>query len=81
MVSSQHCPDISHKELQSQLMEHVIIPVIPATLLDPETVFHLNPSGSFIVGGPFGDAGLTGRKVVLNNRRSTLYQAQIKLVV
>jgi S-adenosylmethionine synthetase len=47
-------------------MEHVIKPVVPAKYLDEETIFHLNPSGRFVIGGPHGDAGLTGRKIIID---------------
>jgi S-adenosylmethionine synthetase len=47
-------------------MEHVIKPVVPAKYLDDKTIFHLNPSGRFVIGGPHGDAGLTGRKIIID---------------
>ncbi|WIA29561.1 hypothetical protein OEZ86_012055 [Tetradesmus obliquus] len=66
LISAQHSPDISHAEVQRELMQHVIQPVIPAQFLTDQTEFYLNPSHSFIVGGPCGDAGLTGRKIIVD---------------
>jgi S-adenosylmethionine synthetase len=66
VISTQHAPTISHPELVEQLMTHVVKEVIPANLLDEKTVYHINPSGSFIVGGPMGDSGLTGRKIIID---------------
>ena len=53
-------------DIKQDLMEHVIKPVVPAKYLDEETIFHLNPSGRFVIGGPHGDAGLTGRKIIID---------------
>merc|ERR1719223_1972122 len=61
VISTQH-----EEEIQKQLMEHVIKPVVPAEYLDDKTVYHLNPSGRFVIGGPHGDAGLTGRKIIID---------------
>lgn len=66
LISTQHNPEISQEEIASQLKEYVIKPVVPSQYLDENTVYHLNPSGSFIVGGPCGDAGLTGRKIIVD---------------
>lgn len=66
VISTQHSPEISLKELQEVLREDVVKYVIPAKYLDDKTIMHLNPSGSFIVGGPQGDAGLTGRKIIVD---------------
>eukprot|EP00163_Fabomonas_tropica_P029213 TRINITY_DN618_c0_g1_i4.p2 TRINITY_DN618_c0_g1~~TRINITY_DN618_c0_g1_i4.p2 ORF type:complete len:334 (+),score=115.50 TRINITY_DN618_c0_g1_i4:394-1395(+) len=66
VISTQHDPDITNEEIQKQLMEHVVKPVIPANMLDDKTIYHLNPSGRFIIGGPQGDAGLTGRKIIID---------------
>eukprot|EP00760_Papus_ankaliazontas_P007132 PhM_4_TR13287/c2_g1_i2/m.36361/K00789/metK; S-adenosylmethionine synthetase len=66
LISIQHCPTIPLDKLRADLMEHVIKPVIPEKYLDDKTVFHLQPSGSFIIGGPQGDAGLTGRKIIVD---------------
>jgi S-adenosylmethionine synthetase len=67
LVSTQHAPEISNEEIRASLMEHVIKPVIPAQYLDANTIFHINPSGRFVIGGPQGDAGLTGRKIIVDS--------------
>jgi S-adenosylmethionine synthetase len=64
VISTQHGPEIEQEKLRSELMEHVVKTVIPANLLTPETKYFLNPSGRFIIGGPQGDAGVTGRKII-----------------
>eukprot|EP01013_Petalomonas_cantuscygni_P004036 TRINITY_DN14320_c0_g1_i1.p1 TRINITY_DN14320_c0_g1~~TRINITY_DN14320_c0_g1_i1.p1 ORF type:complete len:406 (-),score=102.72 TRINITY_DN14320_c0_g1_i1:372-1589(-) len=66
LISTQHAPSISLDEIRAELTQHVIKPVIPAHLLDDKVILHLNPSGSFVVGGPKGDAGLTGRKIIVD---------------
>jgi S-adenosylmethionine synthetase len=66
VISTQHLPSVTLDEIVSQLKEHVIKPVVPAHLLDDKTVYHLNPSGKFVIGGPTGDAGLTGRKIIVD---------------
>jgi len=66
LVSVQHSPDITQEEIAAQVKEHVFKTVIPAKYLDENTIYHVNPSGSFIVGGPCGDAGLTGRKIIVD---------------
>ena len=66
VISCQHDPDITNEELRSQLKEHVIKPAIPSHFLDENTIYHLNPSGKFTIGGPHGDAGLTGRKIIID---------------
>merc|ERR1712129_484224 len=66
VVSCQHSPDITIEKLRQDLMEHVIKPVVPAKFLDENTIYHLNPSGLFVIGGPQGDAGLTGRKIIVD---------------
>lgn len=67
LISTQHAPDVDNDTIRSALMEHVIKHIIPANLLDVETKYHLNPSGRFIIGGPQGDAGLTGRKIIVDS--------------
>jgi len=67
VISTQHAPDIHIDKLRSELLEHVIKAVIPAKYLDNDTLYHINPSGSFVVGGPQGDAGLTGRKIIIDS--------------
>ena len=66
VISTQHDDDVSNEQIRRDLMEHVIKPIIPANLLDDRTIFHLNPSGRFVIGGPSGDAGLTGRKIIVD---------------
>ncbi len=66
VISTQHSEDVDNDKIRSELMEKVIKVVIPAALLDDKTIYHLNPSGRFVIGGPHGDAGLTGRKIIID---------------
>jgi len=66
VISVQHSEDITQEQLRHDLMEKVIKEVIPSKYIDSQTVFHLNPSGKFVIGGPQGDAGLTGRKIIVD---------------
>eukprot|EP01002_Notosolenus_urceolatus_P005016 NODE_232_length_2422_cov_991.983144_g179_i0.p1 GENE.NODE_232_length_2422_cov_991.983144_g179_i0~~NODE_232_length_2422_cov_991.983144_g179_i0.p1 ORF type:complete len:433 (-),score=169.64 NODE_232_length_2422_cov_991.983144_g179_i0:1123-2283(-) len=66
LISCQHNPDVTNEQIAKDLREKVIAKVIPASLLDENTVYHLNPSGKFVIGGPMGDAGLTGRKIIVD---------------
>jgi S-adenosylmethionine synthetase len=66
VISTQHSESVSNEEIRKGLMEQVIKQVVPAKYLDNNTVFHLNPSGRFVIGGPQGDAGLTGRKIIID---------------
>nr|QWE91265.1 methionine adenosyltransferase [Placidida sp.] len=66
VISTQHEPDVTNEKIRSDLMEHIIAPVVPEKLRDERTIYHLNPSGKFIIGGPHGDAGLTGRKIIID---------------
>jgi S-adenosylmethionine synthetase len=66
LISTQHSPDVTNDQIHKDLMEHVIKAVVPAKYLDDKTIFHLNPSGRFVIGGPHGDAGLTGRKIIID---------------
>ena len=66
VLSTQHSPDVSHEELQKDIKERVILETLPAELIDNDTIFHINPTGRFVVGGPMGDAGLTGRKIIVD---------------
>jgi len=66
VISTQHSEDVSNEQIRTDLMEHVIKPVVPAEFLDDKTIYHLNPSGRFVIGGPHGDAGLTGRKIIID---------------
>jgi|EP00640_Fibrocapsa_japonica_P001456 S-adenosylmethionine synthetase len=66
VISTQHSEEVTNDKIKEDLMEHVIKPVIPEKYLDDNTVYHLNPSGRFVIGGPHGDAGLTGRKIIID---------------
>lgn len=66
LISTQHEDGVTNDQINKDLMEFVIKPVVPAKYLDDETIFHLNPSGRFVIGGPHGDAGLTGRKIIVD---------------
>jgi S-adenosylmethionine synthetase len=66
VVSTQHAEEISLEQIQQDIREHVIAPVVPAELLDGETKYFINPTGRFVIGGPQGDAGLTGRKIIVD---------------
>lgn len=67
VISTQHDEHVTNEDLRNQLKELVILPTIPKELLDENTVYHLQPSGKFIIGGPQGDAGLTGRKIIIDS--------------
>jgi S-adenosylmethionine synthetase len=66
VLSTQHSPDISQTDLKEALMELVIKPVLPSELIHSGTKFHINPTGKFVIGGPVGDCGLTGRKIIVD---------------
>ncbi len=74
VISTQHDPEVNGKseeaavlaEIRQQIIEHVIRPVIDAEMLDDDTIFHVNPTGKFVIGGPHGDCGLTGRKIIVD---------------
>ena len=66
VISSQHSPEVEMDALRRDVMEQVIVPVIPAHLLDENTKYFINPTGRFVVGGPQGDSGLTGRKIIVD---------------
>ncbi|MCP3925251.1 MAG: methionine adenosyltransferase [Desulfobacterales bacterium] len=66
VVSSQHTPEVSHEELKKAIIDEVIRKALPAEMLDENTKFYINPTGQFIVGGPMGDCGLTGRKIIVD---------------
>lgn len=66
VLSTQHSPDISMSDLREGIMEEIIKPILPANLLSAETQYHINPTGRFEIGGPMGDCGLTGRKVIVD---------------
>jgi S-adenosylmethionine synthetase len=66
VISSQHSETVSNEELHADILKHVIQAVIPAQLLDENTKYHINPTGRFVIGGPMGDTGLTGRKIIVD---------------
>ncbi|MFD1206057.1 MULTISPECIES: methionine adenosyltransferase [Sporosarcina] len=66
VISTQHHPDTTLEQIQQDIKEHVIYPVVPKELLDEDTKYFINPSGRFVIGGPQGDAGLTGRKIIVD---------------
>ncbi len=66
LVSTQHAPHLSQEEIREAVIEHVIKPVIPAELVDDDIKIYVNPTGRFVIGGPMGDAGLTGRKIIVD---------------
>ncbi|PIE39767.1 MAG: methionine adenosyltransferase, partial [Gammaproteobacteria bacterium] len=66
VLSTQHDPDIEQARLQEAVMENIIKPVLPPAWLDKETRYHINPTGKFVIGGPVGDCGLTGRKIIVD---------------
>merc|ERR1712113_1176845 len=66
VISAQHAPEVTVEELRKVLTEKIVKTVIPNHLLDDKTVYHLQPSGRFVIGGPQGDAGLTGRKIIVD---------------
>ena len=66
VVSTQHAPEVSAKDIHDAIMEEVVKKVIPANLIHPQTHFHINPTGRFVVGGPMGDCGVTGRKIIVD---------------
>jgi S-adenosylmethionine synthetase len=66
VLSTQHNPDISNKDLHEAVMEEIIKPVLPAEWLHSDTQYHINPTGRFVIGGPVGDCGLTGRKIIVD---------------
>ena len=66
LVSTQHDPDVTQEQIKKDIIEYVIKPIVPAHLLDEETKYYVNPTGRFVIGGPNGDSGLTGRKIIVD---------------
>ncbi len=66
VVSAQHAPEVSQETIREGILKHVVEPVVPAELLTPETRYFINPTGRFVIGGPAGDTGLTGRKIIVD---------------
>jgi S-adenosylmethionine synthetase len=66
VISTQHSDSVSNDDLRAAVIEHVIRPVVPTSMLDKNTKFYINPTGRFVIGGPMGDAGLTGRKIIVD---------------
>jgi S-adenosylmethionine synthetase len=66
VISTQHAPDVSQEQIHKDVIEEVIRKIIPEDMMNEETVFHINPTGKFVIGGPQGDAGLTGRKIIVD---------------
>ncbi len=66
VLSTQHAPDVSQEQIRQDMLEHVILPVLPGELLEENTRFLINPTGRFVIGGPAGDTGLTGRKIIVD---------------
>ena len=67
VISTQHSDKVSNDDLRQGITEHVIKPIVPAHMLDRNTKYHINPTGRFVIGGPMGDAGLTGRKIIVDS--------------
>jgi len=67
VISTQHSDQVAIRDLQDAITEHVIKPIVPAHMLDAKTKYHINPTGRFVIGGPMGDAGLTGRKIIVDS--------------
>jgi S-adenosylmethionine synthetase len=66
LISTQHAPDISAEDIRAQIIEHVINPILPADMVDDHLKIFVNPTGRFVIGGPMGDAGVTGRKIIVD---------------
>ena len=66
VISTQHSPDVSTEELRREVKKHIIDAVVPSGMVDSQTKYHINPTGRFVVGGPHGDTGLTGRKIIVD---------------
>jgi S-adenosylmethionine synthetase len=67
VLSTQHSPDVAYETLKEAVMEEIIKPVLPASMIDAKTKFYINPTGRFVIGGPVGDCGVTGRKIIVDS--------------
>jgi S-adenosylmethionine synthetase len=67
VISTQHDPEATNAQIREEVLEHIIKPTLPQALLDSKTKYHINPTGRFVVGGPQGDCGLTGRKIIVDS--------------
>lgn len=66
LISAQHAPEITQQQVREAIIEHVILPVLPPHMVDREMKIYVNPTGRFVIGGPLGDAGVTGRKIIVD---------------
>jgi S-adenosylmethionine synthetase len=66
VLSTQHDPDVTTEQLRADVKKYVIDPIVPSNMIDSQTKFHINPTGRFVIGGPHGDTGLTGRKIIVD---------------
>ena len=66
VISTQHAPEATNEQIREDMMKHVVAPIVPAELLDENTKYYINPTGRFVIGGPQGDSGLTGRKIIVD---------------
>jgi S-adenosylmethionine synthetase len=66
VISTQHSPEVSIEELRREVKKHIIDPIVPSNMVDSQTKYHINPTGRFVVGGPHGETGLTGRKIIVD---------------
>lgn len=66
VLSTQHDPDVTTEQLREEVKKHVIDPIVPSNMVDSQTKYHINPTGRFVIGGPHGDTGLTGRKIIVD---------------
>ncbi|MHC4618620.1 MAG: methionine adenosyltransferase [Planctomycetota bacterium] len=66
VVAAQHAPSVSHRQVRKEIIDKVVLPVMPKGFVDKSTIFHINPTGRFVTGGPTGDCGLTGRKIIVD---------------
>ena len=66
VISTQHAPEATNEQIRADMMQHVVAPIVPAELLDENTKYYINPTGRFVIGGPQGDSGLTGRKIIVD---------------